>query len=101
MYLILNTKLPQTFRKTGGQICTSMCLCSPGERVRFNTQEIDDSILDEIKNSDEHGSVQPAGLAGKGHTGMGEGHQIVTRDQPVPVGQVKGIQRRLDSEGCI
>jgi hypothetical protein len=35
--------------------------------------------------SDDHGYDNPCGFAGTGVTGAGEGHNILTRDLPVPV----------------
>ncbi len=38
-----------------------------------------------IRTSDDHGCDNPCGFAGTGVTGAGVGHNILTRDVPVPV----------------
>jgi len=42
-------------------------------------------------SSDGHGFENPCGFAGTGLTGTGAGHQIVTRDIPVPVWAGDGL----------
>ena len=42
-------------------------------------------MLYPLIHSDDHGCDNPCGFAGTGVTGAGEGHNILTRDLPVPV----------------